>query len=67
VTPQRHATHIWTRERKLNWPRAGYDGTISIEHEDALISVDEGFRKSVAFLRQVMPSEPPLANSWWTH
>lgn len=45
----------------------GYEGAISIEHEDALFSVDEGFRKSVAFLRQVMPSEPPLANSWWTH
>lgn len=45
---------------------AGYDGAISIEHEDALFSVDEGFRKCVAFLRQVMPSEPPLSNAWWT-
>ena len=44
----------------------GYEGVISIEHEDALLSVDEGFRKSVAFLRQVMPSEPPLPRSWWT-
>jgi sugar phosphate isomerase/epimerase len=52
---------------KAQLARASYDGTTSIEHEDALFSMDEGFRKSVAFLRQVMPSEPPLANSWWTH
>lgn len=45
---------------------AGYEGAISIEHEDALFSVDEGFRKSVAFLRSVMPTEPPLSNAWWT-
>jgi sugar phosphate isomerase/epimerase len=45
---------------------AGYEGVLSIEHEDALFSVDEGFRKSVAFLRQVMPSDPPLTNAWWT-
>ncbi len=45
---------------------AGYEGVLSIEHEDALLSIDEGFRKCVAFLRQVMPSEPPLTNAWWT-
>ena len=46
---------------------AGYEGALSIEHEDALFSVDEGFNKCVAFLRAVMPSDPPLANAWWTH
>jgi len=45
---------------------AGYEGAISIEHEDAVFSVDEGFRKAVAFLRQVMPAEPPLTKAWWT-
>lgn len=44
---------------------AGYEGAISIEHEDALFSVDEGFRKAVAFLRHVMPADPPLTNAWW--
>lgn len=38
--------------------RAGYEGAISIEHEDPLFTIDEGFRKGVAFLRTVMPSEP---------
>jgi sugar phosphate isomerase/epimerase len=58
---------------ELDWRRilialrvAGYDDVLSIEHEDALLSVDEGFRKGVAFLRSVMPSEPPMAEAWWT-
>ena len=58
---------------ELEWRRiltalrlAGYDGVLSIEHEDALLSIDEGFRKGVAFLRSVMPTEPPVADAWWT-
>jgi len=45
---------------------AGYDDVISIEHEDALLSIDEGFEKGVAFLRSVMPTQPPLTEAWWT-
>jgi sugar phosphate isomerase/epimerase len=44
----------------------GYDGVISIEHEDALLSVDEGFSRAVAFLRSVMPVEPAMTDAWWT-
>lgn len=58
---------------ELDWRRiltalrlAGYDDVLSIEHEDALLSVDEGFRKGVAFLRSVMPSEPAMSGTWWT-
>jgi len=58
---------------ELEWRRiltalrmAGYDGALSIEHEDALLSIDEGFRKGVAFLRSVMPNEPALGEAWWT-
>jgi sugar phosphate isomerase/epimerase len=58
---------------ELDWRRflsalrlAGYDDVLSIEHEDALLSVDEGFRKGVAFLRSVMPTEPALSDAWWT-
>lgn len=43
----------------------GYDDVLSIEHEDALLSVDEGFRMGVAFLRSVMPTEPALTGAWW--
>ncbi|MCC6314256.1 MAG: sugar phosphate isomerase/epimerase, partial [Thermomicrobiales bacterium] len=43
---------------------AGYDGAISIEHEDSLMSVDEGFSKAVAFLKNVVIREP-AGQAWW--
>ena len=52
----------WLSQLRL----AGYDGVLSIEHEDALMSIDEGFAKAVAFLRGVMPSQPALTEAWWT-
>jgi len=58
---------------ELDWRRilsalrlAGYDDVLSIEHEDALLSIDEGFEKGVAFLRSVMPRESALSDAWWT-
>ncbi|MFQ6043029.1 MAG: sugar phosphate isomerase/epimerase family protein [Candidatus Poribacteria bacterium] len=42
----------------------GYDGTISIEHEDSLMSVDEGFKKAVAFLKGLLLTEP-AGEMWW--
>jgi sugar phosphate isomerase/epimerase len=44
---------------------AGYDYVISIEHEDALLSIDEGLRAAVELLSRVVLSEPP-ADPWWT-
>ena len=45
---------------------AGNDDVLSREHEGALLSIDEGFRKGVAFLRPVMAVEPPASEAWWT-
>jgi sugar phosphate isomerase/epimerase len=42
----------------------GYDFVLSIEHEDALMSVDEGFSKAVRFLQSIMTSEP-AGEMWW--
>lgn len=42
----------------------GYDGVISIEHEDSYMSVQEGFEKAVAYLRGVMIREP-AGGAWW--
>lgn len=42
----------------------GYDYVLSIEHEDALMSIDEGFRKAVSNLKQVLVTEP-VAEPWW--
>jgi sugar phosphate isomerase/epimerase len=36
---------------------AGYDGWLSIEHEDVMLNSIEGLRKSVALLKSVMPTE----------
>jgi len=37
---------------------------LSIEHEDSLMSIDEGFRKAVAFLKDVTVREAP-PKVWW--
>ncbi len=37
---------------------AGYDGWLSIEHEDVLLNSLDGFEKSVALLQGAMPSKP---------
>ena len=43
---------------------AGYDHVLSIEHEDGLVSVDEGLERAIATLRAAMLREQP-ANAWW--
>jgi sugar phosphate isomerase/epimerase len=43
---------------------AGYDGVLSIEHEDGLASVDEGLSKAVEVLRASVLREPP-SDMWW--
>lgn len=42
----------------------GYDGVLSIEHEDALFSSEEGLRKAVATLKEAIASEP-VPSPWW--
>lgn len=42
----------------------GYDYVVSIEHEDGLMSVEEGFSKAVDNLQQVLIREP-LGEMWW--
>jgi sugar phosphate isomerase/epimerase len=55
--------HVW-REIVSALRLAGYDGTISIEHEDAMLSIDEGLAKAVSLLLALRPSEPASA-VWW--
>jgi len=42
----------------------GYDYVLSIEHEDPLLSVEEGFSRAVSFLKDVILTEKPAA-MWW--
>jgi len=44
---------------------AGYDYVISIEHEDALASVDEGLESAAVFLSRIILRDPPV-EPWWT-
>jgi sugar phosphate isomerase/epimerase len=57
---------------ELEWKRivsalrlAGYDYVMSIEHEDALASVDEGLKAAVDMLSRVILTESPV-DAWWT-
>jgi sugar phosphate isomerase/epimerase len=43
---------------------AGYDYVVSIEHEDALASIDEGLRSAIQMLTRVLLQEPPV-KAWW--
>ena len=42
-----------------------YDGVISIEHEDSLMSANEGFEKAVVYLKNIILSQP-AGQAWWT-
>lgn len=58
-----HGDEFW--KPFLSMLRAkGYDGTLSIEHEDSLMSVQEGLGKAAAYLRGAMIREPS-GQAWW--
>jgi len=42
----------------------GYDGPVSIEHEDGLMSNIEGLTKAAEFLKQVLIFQKPTAMTW---
>ncbi len=42
----------------------GYDGAVSIEHEDALMSQKEGLEKAISFLKNVLIFEN-ATDMWW--
>ena len=53
------------RDMVSNLRLVGYDYVMSIEHEDSVMSVDEGLAKAVYFLKQAIISEPkPTSMSW---
>jgi sugar phosphate isomerase/epimerase len=42
----------------------GYDDVLSIEHEDSLMSTDEGLTKAAGFLNEVLIREK-MKSMWW--
>jgi len=49
----------WWRAFIAALAAAGYDGVLSIEHEDPAMSAEEGVEKSVELLRRVIVNRPP--------
>lgn len=48
----------WWRQFCYRLRVSGYDGWLSIEHEDVILNSLEGLEKSVALLSGVMPATP---------
>ena len=51
-----HGEQVW-RDMVSNLRLVGYDGALSIEHEDGLMSSREGFEKAVEFLSDIVIRE----------
>lgn len=54
----------WWKEFVATLRMFGYDGALSIEHEDSLMSPEEGLVRAVKFLRDIVIREKPGA-AWW--
>ena len=53
------------RDLVSNLRLCGYDKVLSIEHEDSVMSIDEGLRKAVNFLKDIIiEEEKPTTMSW---
>jgi len=54
----------WWKEFVSTLRMCGYDYVLSIEHEDSLLSAEEGLTKAAAFLNGLVIREQPGA-AWW--
>ncbi|HTV16532.1 MAG TPA: sugar phosphate isomerase/epimerase [Acidobacteriaceae bacterium] len=54
----------WWKEFVSTLRMYGYDDVLSIEHEDSLLSAEEGLTKAAAFLNDLVIREQPGA-AWW--
>ncbi|MFJ5717024.1 sugar phosphate isomerase/epimerase family protein [Neobacillus sp. NPDC093127] len=59
-----HGEEIW-RKIISTLQLVGYEGAVSIEHEDSLMSTEEGFNKAAAFLNHILINER-IGEVWWT-
>jgi sugar phosphate isomerase/epimerase len=54
----------WWKEFVSTLRMFGYDDVLSIEHEDSLLSPEEGLTKAAKFLQEIIIQEQPAA-AWW--
>jgi sugar phosphate isomerase/epimerase len=60
-----HDVLVW-KDIIRNLRLVGYDGAISIEHEDPLASRDEGLERAIDFLQKIILTEAP-PELWWVN
>ena len=53
------------RDMISNLRLVGYDDILSIEHEDSLMTSEEGLEKAVAFLKQCIMKDPTPKGMFW--
>ena len=58
-----HDMKVW-KDMISTLKMVGYDGAISIEHEDSLMSITEGLTKAVEFLKELLIYES-AGDMWW--
>ena len=58
-----HDRRVW-KDMVSNLRLVGYDHVLSIEHEDRLMSGTKGLKKAIAFLKDVVISEP-AGEAYW--
>ena len=56
--------YAYWKDMVSNLVMTGYDHVLSIEHEDSLMTVDEGLDKAITFLKEVLTHEK-LSKMWW--
>ena len=54
----------WWKEFVSTLRMFGYDGVLSIEHEDSLLSPEEGLTKAAGFLNEIVIKQDAVA-AWW--
>ena len=54
---------VW-KDIVSNLRLVGYDHVLSIEHEDSIMSSDEGLRKAIAFLKDIVIADPAGVAYW---
>ena len=59
-----HDEAFW-RDFVDNLRLVGYDRVLSIEHEDSLMSIDEGLEKAVHFLKPILMRDPKPGTMGW--
>jgi sugar phosphate isomerase/epimerase len=58
-----HPRHFWC-DFVSALRMTGYDGTLSVEHEDSLMTSREGLEKGVRFLQSIVLNEPKGKVTW---